>query len=89
MKFLKRFFNKKIKMLGRAGIIYNDGTTKYFIDSESLLAPPYDVVIYVKRIRYFDNNARLKVLTNTEKLEIANKVKSELDDMGMTTDLFV
>jgi hypothetical protein len=74
-------------MLGRTGVVYKADGVKYFINSEVLIAPPYDIVLYVDGIRYYDANQKDLPLSFTEKQRIAIEVKEELEYMGMRVEL--
>ena len=88
MNFFKKLFYKKVKMLGRAGIMYNDIKQQYYLNSECLVGPPYDVVIFVNDIYYYKNGQKLNSVSKKESEEIANQVKKELELRGMNVELF-
>jgi len=71
-------------MLGRAGIIYKDEAGKYFIDSETLIRPPYDIVIFADSVKYYKSD---KILPSETKMIIAKKIKDELEAMSMLVEL--
>jgi hypothetical protein len=40
-----------VKILGRAGIIYTEGSVSLSIDSEMLTGPEFDIVIFLDKIK--------------------------------------
>jgi hypothetical protein len=85
-KLLKQFFNKRIKMLGRAGIIYRDESDTYFLDSEHLVGSP-DVVVFMDNIRIADERKKDVIISYEKKKTIAQQVKAELEAMEMSVQL--
>jgi hypothetical protein len=87
MSFLRKYFNKRIKMLGRAGLVYKTKDNKYFVDSEVLVGPPYDVVIFADGVRYYGEEKKQEILSNEERQSIIKAVKAELESMGMSVQV--
>ena len=79
-----RIFDRKIKMLGRAGIIYKNLGIEYLVNSECLTGDFNDVVIYADDIVVKNKDWEL---TRNEKIEIAEEVKNRLERMGMRTTI--
>jgi hypothetical protein len=40
-----------VKIRGRAGIVYSEGSISLAIDSEMLTGPEFDIVIYLSKVR--------------------------------------
>jgi hypothetical protein len=76
----KRYLGSFCPHPGRTGVLYQDETGKYFIDSELLVGPDFDLVIYADRIRFFDKMNRNEVdgEKKQEILNIALKLLSQI-----------
>jgi hypothetical protein len=86
MKDAKNKKGHSVKILGRSGILYNDGYNKYFIDSEILIDKYFDLVIYSNSIRYY-NIREGNMLTEERKREIVLLVKELLETKGIKIDI--
>ena len=47
----------QLQILGMTGLVYNDGSKKYFIDSELLDGKENDIVIFKNKIRLIETEA--------------------------------
>lgn len=84
MNFFRKVFNHKVSLLERAGLLYYEGGNTYAVDSEMLFAPPYDIVIWTDSVSYHKSD---KPISDRVKLEIINKIKSELERRGMSVEV--
>ena len=78
---------RSVEILGRSGIKYRDKSNKYFIDSEMLVSPEFDIVIFSDSVRYYSNTSLLNPLTKNEKDEIVKIVLTLLESAGIKTDV--
>lgn len=62
------FKKKKVKYLGRGGIIYTHEGVPYIIDSEMLDGKDYDLVVYKKSVERKDNTEIVPVSKKDEVL---------------------
>ena len=73
------FFRKKtIVFLGRAGLHCYYKGEKYFVDSEILVSPLYDIVVYSDRIYLISRGNKLTV-DETTKSNVLTFLKMELE----------
>ena len=86
MAFWKQWYNPKIKMQGRSGIIYIK-SPKYYIDSEVLHPPPFDVVIWKDSLCRFEGENKYPVHSVEEKKLIVEEIMRELEDMNLKVEL--
>jgi hypothetical protein len=61
------FRKKKVKFLGRGGVIFRYQNNDYFIDSEMSFSKDIDIVLFKESIRLKDRN---ESLSETQKKEI-------------------
>jgi hypothetical protein len=86
MKFLKWILfllsgqKRKVKFLGRAGLIYDRNGTKYSVDSEMMAAGKADFVIFWDGISLLDNPD--VVIPVAEKQIIAKEIVAEVAKWG-------
>lgn len=76
------FIKKKIKFLGRTGLIFSEEEEKYFIDSELLNSEEFELVIYKKEI-YLIRNSNKILLVEEENKKVLLKILDELGNMGL------
>jgi len=72
------FRKKTIVFLGRAGLHCFYNSEKYFVDSEMLVGPLYDIVIYSDRIHLISSGKKLTV-DETTKSNVLTFLKMELE----------
>ena len=63
-------------------MIYKKNGIRYFIGSE-MLANDYDIVIWAKSVRYYDEDKKHIELTPAEKKQIADEIKAKLESFDM------
>lgn len=85
MKDAKDKDGHSVKILGRAGMIYEDKGTKYFVDSEMLVGPEYDIVIYTGSIRP-NKEENGVILSQTKKDEIISIIAKLLKSENIRAD---
>jgi hypothetical protein len=86
MKDAKDKEGHSIKILGRAGLIYSDKKEKYFIDSEMLIGPQFDIVIYSGSVRPY-NKGENTMLSESKKSEVISIVVKLLQSAKIRADL--
>ena len=77
-------FNKKgykVKLLGRAGIMYQEGDKSLIIDSELLPGAKYDIVIYKDSIKQWQPPHTEDKISEDERTRIKNNVMTSLRRM--------
>ena len=72
------FRKKTIVFLGRAGLHCYYNGEKYFVDSEILVSPLYDIVVYSDRIHLISMGKKLTV-DETTKSNVLTFLKMELE----------
>ena len=72
------FRKKTIVFLGRAGLHCYYNGQKYFVDSEMLVSPLYDIVVYSDRIYLISRGNKLTV-DETTKSNVLTFLKTELE----------
>jgi|GEM_PF-2089419 hypothetical protein len=65
----KLFKEKKVKFLGRAGMILNYQNNNYFIDSEMSFTNDIDIVIFKDTIRFKDTKDNITEASKKEILD--------------------
>lgn len=84
------FFNKKefkLKITGRAGLLYQEGKRLMKIDSEMLVGPTYDIIVYTDSIRQWEPPFQKDRLDENEKNRILQNVRSDLEKNGYKVDM--
>ena len=72
------FRRRTIVFLGRAGLHCYYNGEKYFVDSEMLIGPLYDIVVYSDRIHLISSGKKLTV-DETIKANVLAFLKMELE----------
>lgn len=85
MKDAKDKEGRSVKILGRAGILYEDKSGQYYINSEMLVGPEFDLVIYSDDVSVHNNNSDL--VTEKKKKEIIFHTLSLLTAKGIKVDV--
>jgi hypothetical protein len=83
--FEKKAF--KLKVTGRAGLIYSEAGKSMRIDSEMLVGPTYDIVIYKDSIASWEPPFESESLTAEEKERILANVKAHLERQSYKVDV--
>lgn len=81
------FYNKKkfkVKITGRAGLIYQENGKAIEIDSEMLVGPEYDIVIYAKSIKEWNDG---KSVSGDEKNRILQNLKDHFNKNKYKVDI--
>lgn len=76
------FKKRSIVFLGRAGLNCYYNGEKFFIDSEMLIGPPSDIVIYSERIYLIKKGQKFTVDETTRK-EVLSFLEMELERQKM------
>jgi len=80
------FKKKKVKFLGRAGIIFNHGGVDYYVDSEMLDGKKYDLVVYTDTVRRKDSS---EIVTGALKGKVLKSLIDYLKDReNLRVDLY-
>lgn len=69
----------KLKLTGRAGLIYEEEGKIMHVDSEMLVGPSFDIVIYESSIQFWDPPFEFETLNDEEKKRILKNIKSKLE----------
>jgi hypothetical protein len=80
------FFNKrsfKVKLTGRAGLLYQEGEKSVEIDSEMLNGANYDIVIYKESIEKWNDGL---AVDSDEKDRILQNLKSHFESKKYKVD---
>jgi len=85
MKDAKDKEGRSVKILGKAGVLYVDKDGEYFVDSEVLISPPFDLVIFSEGIEYY-NMPSITITDEKKKDIIANTVRL-FESIGMKVDV--
>ena len=75
MREIKDEKGHSVQAMGRAGILFKNGIDEYFIDSELLVGPKYDLVIYSKNIRFWDESNKTPISKENKKQIVSLVVK--------------
>jgi len=78
---------RSVEILGRSGIKYKNKSQKYFIDSEMLVSPEFDIVIFSDSVRYYNDTSLIHPLTKDEKNEIIRIAVKLLESAGIKVDV--
>jgi hypothetical protein len=78
---------RSVEILGRSGIKYRDKSNKYYIDSEMLVGPEFDLVIFSDSVRFYNDTSLLNPLSKNEKDEIVKIVVTLLESVGIKADV--
>lgn len=72
---------RQFKLLGRGGMVYNDGQEEYYIDTDNMIRVEDKALykIYCRDIRLLNKG---RMLTNEERKEIAITIKTRIEEMG-------
>jgi hypothetical protein len=87
MKDAKDKEGRSVEILGRSGIKYRDKSNKYYIDSEMLVGPEFDLVIFSDSVRFYNDTSLLNPLSKNEKDEIVKIVVTLLESVGIKADV--
>lgn len=60
---------RKVRFLGRAGLIYTYNGDKFFVDSELSLVGKIDIVIFTDSVRYIDKEKSITEVLKKEVLD--------------------
>ncbi len=71
MKDSKDERGRSVKVLGRSGILYEEDNQKYYIDSEMLVGPEYNLVIYADNVKPYDKKDK-RLISFDKKKEIVS-----------------
>jgi hypothetical protein len=85
MHFSKK--NYKIKITGRAGLIYQENGKSLEVDSEMLAGPTYDIVIYRASILGWSPPDDAEFLSDSEKASILQNIKTHFEAMKYQVDI--
>ena len=64
----------KVRMTGRAGIVYEEGPRSMEIDSEMLAGPDFDIVIYTESIKRWRPPHESEAITD----DVKSRIKANL-----------
>lgn len=87
MKDAKDNEGRSVEILGRGGIKYTDKEKKYFIDSEMLVGPEFDLVIFSDSVRYYNDTSLTNPVSDSEKKEIVKMVVKLLASASIKADV--
>jgi hypothetical protein len=87
MKDAKDNEGRSVEILGRSGIKYKDKEKKYFIDSEMLVNPEFDLVIFSGSVRYYKDTSLANPISDSEKEEIVKIVVKLLASAKIKADV--
>jgi hypothetical protein len=85
MKDAKDQEGRSVKILGKAGVLYRDKDGEFFIDSEILVSPPFDLVIFSDGIGYSNNPNGF--ITEEKKKEIIVNAVRLFESIGMKVEV--
>jgi hypothetical protein len=69
----------KLKLTGRAGLIYEENGKSMRVDSEMLVGPTHDIVIYKDSIKSWAPPFEAEVIDNDTMARILKNIISELE----------
>lgn len=75
------WFNRKkyrVKLQGRAGLIYEENGRSMFVDSEMLAGPDFDIVIYMDNIKPCDQLDDIGLVNEEEMTRIKGNITKYL-----------
>lgn len=81
------FFNKKsfkVKITGRAGLIYQENGKSLEVDSEMLGGPEHDIVIYKQSIERWSDD---ELINDMEKEHILQNLKTHFESQKYKVDI--
>lgn len=78
MGWVRNMFTRRTVLDGRAGLVYREGTLKLTVDSEMLVGPDFDMVVYLNRITSWDPPHQDVVLDASDKKRIRKNICSDL-----------
>lgn len=76
----------KVRITGRAGLIYQEGKKSMNVDSEMLSGPTFDIVIYKDSIKGWEPPFSSDPVDDNEKRRIIENIKSDLEKSGYKVD---
>jgi Immunity protein 74 len=74
-------FNRKkyrVKLQGRAGLIYEENSRSMLIDSEMLAGTDFDIVIYLTSIKAWDIPHQSELVNEEDKVRIRDNITCKL-----------
>ncbi|MBM3610901.1 MAG: hypothetical protein FJX18_05200 [Alphaproteobacteria bacterium] len=83
------FFKKNpfiVKALGRSGLLYQEGKKSMKIDSEMLVGPNYDIVIYKDSVKQWNPPFENDPVNEDDKNRILSNAKIDLQSGGYKVD---
>ncbi|HLO81378.1 MAG TPA: hypothetical protein VK166_10485 [Chitinophagaceae bacterium] len=87
MKDSKDKEGRSVEILGRSGIKFIDQKKIYFLDSEMLKNPDYEMVVFWGSVRYFHDTPGSTLISEIEKINIAETVIALLAKDGIRADI--
>ena len=76
----------KLKIKGRAGLIYSESGKVLKIDSEMLTGPEYDMVVYASSISHWEHPHDSELLSDPEKQRVKINILSKLAESKIKVD---
>lgn len=70
-----------VKLTGRAGLIYTDGSRTMHIDSELLSGPDFDIVIFEDSLKNWDPPFAAEPVSEAEIAQIRKNISKALGKM--------
>jgi hypothetical protein len=68
----------RVKLMGRAGLIYEEDGRSMIIDSEMLAGPDFDIVIYLDSLDVMIDSNKKKLIAAEDKIRIKENIANEL-----------
>lgn len=71
----------RVKLQGRAGLIYQEDNKVMVIDSELLVGSTYDIVVYFDSIKTWQPPYENETLSDSDRARIKTNISTELDKL--------
>ena len=70
--------NCRVKLTGRAGLLYEEGNRSMLVDSEMLAGKDFDMVIYSESIKQWQPPHETEPISDADRDRIRNNISREL-----------
>ena len=73
--------NYSVKLTGRAGLVYSEGSKHMFVDSELLAGPTFDIVVFGDSIKSWAPPHQSEAISAEDVLRIRGNIAEALNSM--------
>lgn len=71
----------RVKLTGRAGLIYKEGDKSMLVDSEMLVGPQIDMVVFTDSIKAWQSPNESEPVSQEDKARIMENITKELSNL--------